>query len=159
MPTMPYQDPTIFPQNPTYPAVQPLPQPPINYPSFLPDDPRAMATGLTPAMIAAINGSVPGAPPQQPMQQPQGAGGGMQIPQLQAPPAGSMRGQYQQAAQQYADKVNEMGSLDAYLNGRDYLAKLMSMGRFRRGGGSGGFVGGSSASGGGAGGNYGKSGR
>jgi hypothetical protein len=31
------------------------PAPPINFPSFLPNDPTAMASGITPEMVASIN--------------------------------------------------------------------------------------------------------
>jgi hypothetical protein len=37
------------------PTPQPQPASPVNYPSFLPNDPTAMASGITPDMVAAIN--------------------------------------------------------------------------------------------------------
>jgi hypothetical protein len=82
---------------------------------------RALAAGPQPV----------GAPPAAP-----GAGGGaggMTIPQLQAPAPGSMRGWFQNAAQSTVDAANKANNLEAYLNGREELAKLMQLGRFRRG--------------------------
>lgn len=115
------------------------------YPSFLPKDPTASATGLDRDMLNAIMGispagqgrvaagaAGPNASPAAVNAQPN-----MAIPQLQAPAEGSMRGQFQQAGQQLADKVNQSNSLEAYLAGRDQLAKLAQMGRFRRPGNSG----------------------
>lgn len=84
----------------------------------------------TPPPGAAVT-SPPGAVPP-----PPGAPG-MTIPQLAAPAPGSMRGQFQQNAQQLVDKVNAAQSLEAYLSGRDQLAKLQMLGRFRRPGNSG----------------------
>ena len=83
------------------------------------------------------------------------AAASMTVPQLKPPAEGSMRGWFQQAAQQTADKANSMNSLDAYLAARDQLAKLQTLGRFTRGQGSGGnILGGSGSSAG-----YGTSGR
>jgi hypothetical protein len=129
--------PDISAQQLAQPMPQALPQPPVAYPSFLPNDPRAMASGLTPGMVAAINANANPAPLTAP---PGGQGGGTvptspaasggAVPQLQMPSdqALSRLGpRYKMMAQQIVDSTNKTGTLEAYLDGRDRLAALMHM--------------------------------
>lgn len=112
------------------------------------DPGMGMSTGITPGMEhqmqamygPAYNGFGSGGGPPPGGSSP-AAAAAMTIPKLQAPPEGSMRGWFQQAAQGVADSANKAGTLDAYLAGRDELAKLQSLGRFTRGQGSGGYIG------------------
>lgn len=128
-----------FPPNPNYQgyAGQPFDPAAEVYASFLPKSPTASATGLDQNMLNAIMGISPGAPAKKPVtddpaQQDPRSQLAELIPQLAAPTEGSMRGSFQQIAQSVADQANKAATLDAYLTGRDQLAKLSQLGRYRR---------------------------
>jgi hypothetical protein len=91
-----------MPENPPT-GFEPVPQtqlqPPVQYPEFLPSQPGAMATGLTPAHFAAIAGM--NAPP------PASSGGGAAMP---PGPGAAMDPEAQRAA--LAKVIAEMNAAD-----------------------------------------------